>query len=173
MHFAFLLCLTPSPSAFSLLLLPSNFNFDIRYSLFFIQNPFRIFGHQFTKLKTMSKNDLEDRLISFAIRAVRLAEQLPKTIIGNRLNDQLTRASSSAPLNYGEAQSAESRKDFVHKSKVVLKELRESNVALKMIDGLKLAKDTLELATLLSEANELIAIFVTSVNTARRNDQKK
>ena len=121
----------------------------------------------------MSKNDLEDRLIAFAIRAVRLAEQLPKTIIGNRLNDQLTRASSSAPLNYGEAQSAESRKDFVHKSKVVLKELRESNVALKMIDGLKLAKDTQELTSLLNEANELIAIFVSSINTARRNDQKK
>jgi len=121
----------------------------------------------------MSRNDLEDRLIAFAIRAVRLAEQLPKTIIGNRLNDQLTRASSSAPLNYGEAQSAESRKDFIHKSQVVLKELRESNVAFKMIDGLKLVKDPNELAALMKEVNELIAIFVASVNTARRNDQKK
>lgn len=121
----------------------------------------------------MSRNDLEDRLIAFAIRAVRLAEQLPKNVIGNRLNDQLSRASSSAPLNYGEAQSAESRKDFVHKSKVVLKELRESNVAFKMIDGLKLAKDPHELAALIKEVNELIAIFVTSVNTARRNDHKK
>ena len=120
----------------------------------------------------MSRNDLEDRLIAFAIRAVRLAEQLPKTAIGNQLKDQLTRASSSAPLNYGEAQSAESRKDFIHKSKVVLKELRESNVALKMINGLNLAKDPIELAALLKEANELIAIFVTSVETARRNDQK-
>lgn len=121
----------------------------------------------------MSRNDLEDRLIAFAIRAVRLAEQLPKTCIGNRLNDQLTRASTSAPLNYGEAQSAESRKDFIHKSQIVLKELRESNVAFKMIDGLKLAKDPQELAALMQEFHELIAIFVTSVNTARRNDQKK
>lgn len=121
----------------------------------------------------MSRNDLEDRLIAFAIRVVRLAEQLPKTVIGNRLNDQLTRASTSAPLNYGEAQSAESRKDFIHKSQIVLKELRESNVAFKMIDGLKLAKDPQELAALMQEVHELIAIFVTSVNTARRNDQKK
>lgn len=121
----------------------------------------------------MSRNDLEDRLIAFAIRAVRLAEQLPKTQIGNRLSDQLTRASTSAPLNYGEAQSAESRKDFIHKSGVVLKELRESNVAFKMIDGLKLAKDPIELSALLKEANELIAIFVASVATAQRNDQKK
>lgn len=120
----------------------------------------------------MSRNDLEDRLIVFAIRAVKLAEQLPKTVIGIRLHDQLTRASSSAPLNYGEAQSAESRKDFVHKCKIVLKELRESNVALKMIDGLKLVKDNQELTWLLKEADELIAIFVTSVETARRNDEK-
>jgi four helix bundle protein len=120
----------------------------------------------------MSRNNLEDRLIAFAIRAVKLAEQLPKTVIGIRLNDQLTRASSSSPLNYGEAQSAESRKDFIHKCKVVLKELRESNVALKMIDGLKLVKDTQELAWLLQEADELIAIIVTSVETARRNDEK-
>ena len=119
----------------------------------------------------MSRNDLEDRLIAFAVRAVGLAGQLPKTVIGIRLTDQLTRASSSAPLNYGEAQSAESRKDFIHKVKVVLKELRESNVALKMIDGLNIAKDLQELAWLLKEANELISIFVTSVETARRNDR--
>jgi four helix bundle protein len=121
----------------------------------------------------MSRNDLEDRLIAFAIRAIRLAEQLPKTVIGNRLKDQLTRASSSAPLNYGEAQSAESRKDFIHKSGIVLKELRESNVAFKMIDGLKIAKDPIELAYLMKEVNELISIFVTSVQTAQRNDQLK
>ena len=121
----------------------------------------------------MSRNDLEDRLIRFAVRAIKLADQLPKTIIGNRLRDQLTRASSSAPLNYGEAQSAESRKDFVHKTKVVLKELRESNVALKMIDALKLLKEPNDLPFLLNEANELIAIFVTSVETARRNDARR
>src|SRR6187200_2117883 len=121
----------------------------------------------------MARNDLEDRLINFAIRAIKLAEQLPRSVIGIRISDQLTRASSSAPLNYGEAQSAESRKDFVHKSKVVLKELRESNVALKIIDGLNLVQDIDELAALLKEANELIAIFVTSIQTARNNDQKR
>lgn len=84
----------------------------------------------------MSRNDLEDRLINFTVRSVRLAGQLPKSVIGHRLNDQLTRASSSAALNYGEAQSAESRKDFVHKIKIVLKELRESNVVLKLTKGL-------------------------------------
>ena len=119
----------------------------------------------------MSRNDLEDRLIAFAVRAVMLAGQLPKTIIGIRLTDQLIRASSSAPLNYGEAQSAESRKDFIHKIKVVLKELRESHVALKMINGLTMVKDQQELDFLLKEANELVSIFVTSVETARRNER--
>ena len=120
----------------------------------------------------MSRNDLEDRLIAFAVKAVNLTGQLPKTAIGIRLNDQLTRASASAALNYGEAQSAESRKDFIHKMKIVLKELRESNVALKMIEGLNLVKDLFELTWLLKEANELISIFVTSVETARRNDRR-
>lgn len=121
----------------------------------------------------MATNDLEDRLIRFAIRAIKLAEQLPRNVIGIRINDQLTRSSSSAPLNYGEAQSAESRKDFVHKSKIVLKELRESNVALKMIEGLQLSKQPGEISFLLKEVNELISIFVTSVQTARRNDENK
>lgn len=121
----------------------------------------------------MSRNDLEDRLIRFAIRVVKFAEQLPNSIVGIRLKDQIIRAATSAPLNYGEAQSAESRRDFVHKSKIVLKELRESNVALKMIEGLKLSKDQVETSELLKEANELIAIFVTSVQTARKNDEIK
>jgi len=69
----------------------------------------------------MSRNDFEDRLINFAIRAIRLAEQLPRNGIGIQLNDQLTRASSFAPLNYGEAQSAESRKDFFTSPKLYSK----------------------------------------------------
>ena len=153
-----------------LLLLISTSNFDIHYSLFLIH--FAIYlEYQFTKLLNMSRNDLEDRLIRFAVRAIRLAERLPKNVIGIRLHDQLTRASSSATLNYGEAQSAESRKDFVHKTKVVLKELRESNVALKMIDSLQLIKQADDLPSLLKEADELISIFVTSVQTAMRNDE--
>ena len=81
----------------------------------------------------MSKYDLEDRLVQFAVSVMRLAEMLPKTKIGIHLSDQMIRSSSSATLNYGEAQSAESRKDFIHKMKVVLKELRETNANLKRL----------------------------------------
>ncbi|HEX5113008.1 MAG TPA: four helix bundle protein [Saprospiraceae bacterium] len=119
----------------------------------------------------MARNDLEDRLIRFAVRAIKFADKLPKTAIGIRLKDQLIRASSSAPLNYGESQSAESRKDFIHKLKIVLKELRESNVALKMIEALELSKDKNEQQWLLNEVNELISIFVASVQTAEENDK--
>ena len=118
----------------------------------------------------MARNDLEDRLINFAISAVQLAEQLPKSVIGIQLSGNLIRASSSTPLNYGEAQGAESRKDFVHKIKIVLKELRESHAALKMVAGLNLNQHPDATQLLIKEANELISIFVKSVQTARKND---
>lgn len=67
--------------------------------------------------------DLEERLIDFAIRTIRTAESLPKTKLGNHIAGQLIRCGTSPAPNYGEAQSAESRADFVHKMKVCLKEL--------------------------------------------------
>ena len=118
----------------------------------------------------MPKYDLEDRLVQFAVSVMQLTEMLPKTKIGIQLSDQMIRSSSSAALNYGEAQSAESRKDFIHKLKVVLKELRETNANLKMVDGLKLSPDPDLVASLLKEANELISIFVRSIQTATKND---
>ena len=108
--------------------------------------------------------------MQFAVSAMQLAEKLPNTKIGVQLSGQLIRSSSSSSMNYGEAQSAESRKDFIHKMKVVLKELRETNANLKMIDGLKLVPDTDLVQFLLKEANELISIFVRSIQTAIRND---
>ena len=68
------------------------------------------------------KFDLEERLIDFAVAAIKIAEILPKTYAGSHLAGQLTRSGSSPALNYGEVQSAESRNDFIHKMKVALKE---------------------------------------------------
>ena len=65
--------------------------------------------------------DLEDRLIDFAVRVIRLAESLPKNKVGDHIAGQLIRCGTSPAPNYGEAQSAESRSDFVHKMKVCLK----------------------------------------------------
>jgi four helix bundle protein len=77
------------------------------------------------------KFDLEDRLVDFSVLMLRVADALPKSYAGQHLSGQLTRSGTSPALNYGEAQSGESRKDFIHKVKICLKELRESQVCLK------------------------------------------
>lgn len=119
----------------------------------------------------MKPKDLNERLIDFAVAIITVADSLPNTRAGNHLAGQMIRSGTSPALNYGEAQSGESRKDFVHKMQVVLKELRETMNALKIIIGAKMLKDTLFLEKGLKENDELIAIFVTSINTAKRNDK--
>jgi four helix bundle protein len=88
---------------------------------------------------------------------------------GNHLSGQLVRSGTSVSLNYGEAQSAESRKDFIHKMKIILKELRETFVCLKLIDECKLFKLEKDIIAAKKENNELIAIFVKSIETAKKN----
>ena len=112
--------------------------------------------------------DLEDRLITFAVRAIRVAEALPKTAVGNHIRGQLARSGTSPAPNYGEAQSAESRTDFVHKLKVTLKELRETKVWLLLIQRAELIKPVSTLDPLIQETDELISIFVKSVKTATK-----
>lgn len=116
--------------------------------------------------------DLEDRLIDFAVRIIRTAESLPKTRVGNHIAGQLIRCGTSPAPNYGEAQSAESRADFIHKMKVCLKELRETRIWLLMIVRANLIKPASKLKSLIDENNELISIFVTSVKTAKQKDTK-
>ncbi len=77
--------------------------------------------------------DLEERLVDFAARCIKVAQSLPRSFSGQHLSGQLTRSGTSPALNYGEAQGAESRKDFIHKMRVCLKELRETRICLKII----------------------------------------
>lgn len=112
--------------------------------------------------------DLEARLIAFAVRVIRVAETLPKTSTGNHIRTQLLSSGTSPAPNYGEAQSAESRADFIHKLKIALKELRETRVWLLMIQQASLIKPITVLDSLIQETNELIAIFVVSLKTAAR-----
>ncbi len=88
----------------------------------------------------MTNTELEDRLIQFSITALGIAESVTKSGVGKHLAGQLTRSGTSVSLNYGEARGGESKRDFVHKIKVVLKELRESFRGLKIIDRAKLHK---------------------------------
>ncbi len=115
--------------------------------------------------------DLEERLIAYAVWVMDVVEELPNTRGGNHLSGQLVRSGTAPALMYGEAQSAESRKDFVHKMKIALKELRETLVCLKIIQRKSDLLPDARLALGMQEGNELVAIFVKSVETARRNDQ--
>ena len=119
-------------------------------------------------MKKDEKFDLEDRRIDFAARCIKVAESLPKTFAGQHLAGQLIRSGTSPALNYGEAQGAESRKDFIHKMKVSLKELRETLVCLKIIVQAEFLTEG-KLQPLINETNELISIFVISIKTAKKN----
>ena len=79
------------------------------------------------------KFNLDERLIEFASAIIDVAESLPKTIAGNHIAGQLTRSGTAPCLQYGEAQGAESRNDFIHKMKISLKELRETYNCLRLI----------------------------------------
>lgn len=108
--------------------------------------------------------DLEDRLINFAVQICLLTDRFPSTAIAKHVSSQITRSGTSPFANYGEAQAAESRQDFVHKLKVCLKELRETQAWLKFAERMNLCPESLE--PVREECNELVAIFVASARTA-------
>ena len=120
----------------------------------------------------MNKFDLENRLIAFSVLIIEIVNAIPSSKAGNHLAGQLVRSGTSVSLNYGEAQSGESRKDFIHKIKIILKELRETQICLKIIQKTKLYKDESKVLNAIEESNELISIFVKSVNTAQKSLEK-
>lgn len=114
----------------------------------------------------MKPNQLEERLIAYAVDIILLCKSMNKSFASEHLAKQLIRSSTSVALNYGEARSGESTRDFLHKMKISLKELRESYVNLKIQKGAELIGNTKNLTRLLDENNQLIAIFVSSIKTA-------
>lgn len=117
------------------------------------------------------KYDLEERLIKFAVDVILACGKLDGTYASQHLSKQLIRSTTAVALNYGEAQSAESARDFLHKMKVCLKELRESLINLKIQKGANLIKDIEKLNGLIKENNELISIFVVSIRTSQNKNQ--
>ena len=116
--------------------------------------------------------DLQERLIDYAVRIISLSEALPNTKAGKHVSSQILRSGTSPAPNYGEAQSAESPADFVHKLKISLKELRETEIWLKIIAKAKMIKPESQLVPLLQETDELVAILFTSIETAKKNRDK-
>lgn len=118
------------------------------------------------------KFDLEDRLVTYASNGLCLCDLMPLSRSAQNLASQLSRSCTAAALIYGEAQGAESSADFIHKMKLVLKELRETRVNLRIIERKPFIGHG-HIDSFLSETNQLIAIFIKSIETARRNQLDK
>ncbi len=117
-------------------------------------------------------DNISDRLLDFSVRVVKLAGALPKNQVGRHVCGQLLRAGTSAGANYEEARGAESRKDFIHKLGLALKEIRESHYWLKLVDRASLLPPT-RMAEILKEADELTRIIAQCVITAKTHDTKE
>ena len=115
-------------------------------------------------------DDLEERLVRFAIDIVRLIGQLPQNFQVRHIATQLLRSGTAAAPNYGEARAAESRADFIHKLKIALKELNETAIWLRIIQGV-FTVNADSLTRLAAEKAELCKILVASIQTARRNNR--
>ena len=124
-------------------------------------------------MESTAKQNLEERLIAFAVQISKLAEALPNSLTGKYLAGQIIRSGFSPALNYGEARGAESSADFIHKMKIALKELRETFIALKILRESNFKGQDRPVNNCILECNELISIFVKSVQTAETNRKKK
>ena len=112
--------------------------------------------------------DLEERLLEYSVCIIKVVDQLPNTKVGKHVSGQLLRSGTSPYPNHGEAQAAESPKDFIHKLRISLKELRETQRWLKLMERVPLIEKPERLNDILEETEELIRIFVASIKTAQK-----
>jgi four helix bundle protein len=117
----------------------------------------------------VNKKDIEKRLIDFSVGVSEWISSLQKHPVAFHLKDQMIRSATSAALNYGEAQSAESKKDFIHKINIVLKELRETQINLIIISRLEAFRGDQKIHALIDENDQLLAIFYSTLKTAKKN----
>jgi four helix bundle protein len=115
----------------------------------------------------ISQSDqLEERLVDFAARVIRLAGKLARTFLGRHIAHQILRSGTAAAANYAEARGAESRADFVHKMRIVQKELNETAVWIRVVSKSSLISPKL-IVDILAENRELCKIATASIKTAR------
>ena len=120
------------------------------------------------------KYDLEERLINYSVLILDIVDSMPGNKGAKHLASQIVRSGTAPALMYGEAQSSESRKDFIHKMSLPLKELRETYNCLKIIDRMQYTGNVDDkLNKGLKESHELISIFVKSIGTAIENSKLK
>lgn len=117
--------------------------------------------------------DLQDRFVDYSVRIIKVSESLPDTKAGKHVCSQILRSGTSPAANYGEAQSAESRADFIHKLKLALKELRETEVWLKIIVRSEMIEPSAKLSPVLEETDELISILFKSIETSKKRQKEQ
>jgi four helix bundle protein len=117
-------------------------------------------------------DDIQERLINFAVDIIEITSKLPKTIAGKHIAGQLLRSGTSPAPNYAEARGSESTNDFVHKLKIALKELNESNVWLEISKRSKMLNE-FDLNRLFAETGELRNIIAASIVTALKNEKRR
>lgn len=115
--------------------------------------------------------EMEDRLLDFSVRVGSVVDALPDTRLGRHIAGQLVRSGTSPAPNYGEADAAESKNDFIHKLGIVFKELRESRVWIKLIIKARLLP-VKRMTALLDECEQLCSIIASSLITAKKNRNK-
>ena len=111
-------------------------------------------------------DDIEERLINFAARVVKLCTGMPKAQASRHIAAQLLRSGTAPAAHYAEARGAESKNDFIHKLKICLKELNETRVWLKIIVRSELIQET-RLQNVIAESDELCRIINASIKTTR------
>ena len=116
----------------------------------------------------MPRYDLEERLLEFAADVIRLTRNLEKSYAGKHIAEQLLRSGTSPLANHGEGESAKAKRDFAHRLRTCLQELREAHRWLKLIQRVPLTEERDQLAALIKESDELIRIFFTSIRTAEK-----
>jgi four helix bundle protein len=121
--------------------------------------------------RKMTPEILEERLIEFAVRVIGLANRLSASFAGKHIANQIVRSGTSPAPNYAEGRSAESRADFIHKLRIVVKELNETSVWLWITAKSGIVKEAL-LDGLQTECDELKRILGASLRTARLRSAK-
>ncbi len=109
-------------------------------------------------------DDIQERLINFAVKIIKLCSKLPKIRAGNHVAGQLLRCGTSPSPNYGEGRGAESSRYFVHKLGIVLKELNESKIWLEIIKRSKMLPSEV-VQPIANECSELCKIMASSITT--------
>ncbi len=115
----------------------------------------------------MNKSELENRLVKFSVAIIEMTKELKEGFESQHLSKQIIRSGTATALLYGEAQGAISKKDFIHKISLVLRELKETQINLRIIEESNLLRNQNLMNQIKDENNQLIKIFMKTMQTSK------